>query len=530
MILITSGAFLSTEFTALLGKLPPSFLPVGNRRLFEWQLADLTGLDEKIVLTVPEGFRLTAEDSDRLASAGVKVLPVPEGMSLGQSVVYAINVEEATGGQVRILHGDTLCGRLDNYGDDVVVAGQTSEYYSWAEFYYDDGGRLRLQEGFPSGTSPRQVLAGYFSIADGAALVRCISLAGFNFIAGLDLYAQERTLKVAFSKHWLDFGHVQTYFKSKARHTTERAFNQLNATPRWIEKHSSDLEKMEAEAAWFEALPRDVRANTPQYLGRVINDTGKGYSLEYLYLNTLSELAVFGRLPTYSWLKIFSLCGDFLATAQAQSKAAIIAETPLILSSDYADKTMSRLETFASNANFDLDEPTKLGDKNLPSVRRIADEIASQITDARTHNLGLSHGDFCFSNIFHDFRSGQIKVVDPRGRDFSGRITPFGDLRYDAAKFLHSVWGRYDFIIAGHFHLKRVGSSAFDLSIREQGTDWSELESAFFDQNFAGYNPKSDELRAMTIQLFLSMLPLHYDRPDRQYAFLANALRLYNEL
>ena len=30
--------------------------------------------------------------------------------------------------------------------------------------------------------------------------------------------------------------------------------------------------------------------------------------------------------------------------------------------------------------------------------------------------------------------------------------------------------------------------------------------------------------------LFLSMLPLHADRPDRQQAFVANALRLWREL
>jgi hypothetical protein len=30
--------------------------------------------------------------------------------------------------------------------------------------------------------------------------------------------------------------------------------------------------------------------------------------------------------------------------------------------------------------------------------------------------------------------------------------------------------------------------------------------------------------------LFLSMLPLHADRPDRQGAFIANALRLFGDL
>ena len=32
------------------------------------------------------------------------------------------------------------------------------------------------------------------------------------------------------------------------------------------------------------------------------------------------------------------------------------------------------------------------------------------------------------------------------------------------------------------------------------------------------------------ITLFLSMLPLHADRPDRQQAFIGNALRLWTAL
>ena len=38
---------------------------------------------------------------------------------------------------------------------------------------------------------------------------------------------------------------------------------------------------------------------------------------------------------------------------------------------------------------------------------------------------------------------------------------------------------------------------------------------------------RDPEVVALTIHLFLSMLPLHADRPDRQKAFVANALRLF---
>ena len=38
MILIASAAYVNSEFQIEFGKLPPAFLPVGNRRLFERQI------------------------------------------------------------------------------------------------------------------------------------------------------------------------------------------------------------------------------------------------------------------------------------------------------------------------------------------------------------------------------------------------------------------------------------------------------------------------------------------------------------
>jgi hypothetical protein len=37
------------------------------------------------------------------------------------------------------------------------------------------------------------------------------------------------------------------------------------------------------------------------------------------------------------------------------------------------------------------------------------------------------------------------------------------------------------------------------------------------------------EIQAITFHLFLSMLPLHADRPDRQHAFFINALRIFSQ-
>ena len=45
-----------------------------------------------------------------------------------------------------------------------------------------------------------------------------------------------------------------------------------------------------------------------------------------------------------------------------------------------------------------------------------------------------------------------------------------------------------------------------------------------------GRTPAEMAAPAIVVLLFLSMLPLHDDRPERQRAFLANALRLFRDL
>ena len=56
MILIASAAYLDTEFQIEFGKLPPAFLPIGNRRLYERQLVAIKNKfpDEDIYISLPE--------------------------------------------------------------------------------------------------------------------------------------------------------------------------------------------------------------------------------------------------------------------------------------------------------------------------------------------------------------------------------------------------------------------------------------------------------------------------------------------
>ena len=121
-------------------------------------------------------------------------------------------------------------------------------------------------------------------------------------------------------------------------------------------------------------------------------------------------------------------------------------------------------------------------------------------------------------------------MIDPRGLLPDGRVSLFGDPRYDLAKLAHSALGNYDLIVAGRVSCVQNDQS-FELDLaatRAEG--WYTMQQAYSDSELARGITDPALLTAMQVQLFLSMLPLHKDRPSRQRTFLANAGHLFLSL
>lgn len=175
---------------------------------------------------------------------------------------------------------------------------------------------------------------------------------------------------------------------------------------------------------------------------------------------------------------------------------------------------------FKSKAILICKKNIKINSKIYPSVYHLIEKLDLYLHKSK--NNCFIHGDFCFSNIMYDFRSSRIKVFDPRGFDFNENITPYGDANYDFAKLIHSIFGLYDFIIAGFFECD-ITKDQIEFLI-DKNENLSSIQKEFlqiFDID--------ENIKALNIHLFLSMLPLHNDSKIKQIALLANAYRLYDE-
>ncbi|NLH80591.1 MAG: capsular biosynthesis protein, partial [Phyllobacteriaceae bacterium] len=164
---------------------------------------------------------------------------------------------------------------------DVVSIGSSDDYYLWAEWHEEQkkNGMPALIDDFPDDGALRSHLSGYFSFSSSQLLVRSITRARGDFIGGLMAYGAGRRLRSLSTGAWMDFGHLQTYYQSRTRMTTQRSFNDLRITRRVVAKSSRDTRKMAAEAAWYERLPRRLRAFTPHLLDVSADGERTGYKV-----------------------------------------------------------------------------------------------------------------------------------------------------------------------------------------------------------------------------------------------------------
>lgn len=518
MLIITSAQYIGAEFRSEFGAIPPSFLPIGNQRLYRHQLNQVEKSIRKI-LTLPECYKISAYDKTWLNEMQVEVVNIPVGLSLRESLHYCLKTISDPGDHVRILHGDTLIDDIDYTRLDQVAIAHTDEYYQWAGV--KEVGDKTVFTDHADDRTAGMVVSGYFSFSSYELLKESLANSK-TFISALNYYSDKHPLKCQYYPKWFDLGHLHTYFRSKSKITTQRAFNDLDITPRVVKKSSSKKWKMEAEYRWFNDIPEDLRIYTPHVFGFSDNGGSASYRIEYLYMSALNELAVFSALPGVSWQRILKACSEFLLSARNTPGAV---ELTAHVDDFHRQKTPQRLDELQQSRGFDIHKSWEINGKTVPSLAEIAALCSKKIRPALVSDIRVSHGDFCFSNILYDFRVQSIRVIDPRGSLDDKNFSPYGDARYDVAKLCHSLIGQYDFIIAEMYQLQRQ-QQVINFTLPDNYL-LNQVATNFLTEQVCGYS--KEEIIPMMINLFISMLPLHDDCKQRQTALLANALRLYSD-
>jgi hypothetical protein len=262
MILIASAAYIDQDLSAEVGLIPPSFLPIGNKRLYEHQINFFHEYSDDIYISLPASFELNESDYARILELKAKIIFVPDGVPLGESILYSWNATGKAHSHLTILHGDTLFFEKPPHQKNSVSISINKGAYHRAEVKYNKESNLTmLTQAWVSDS--REVLSGLFNFENPQYLMKCIIEAKNDFIQSVQNYSYQYPISCLKLGGWLDFGHLNSFFSSRTAMTTQRVFNDLEIKERQLTKKSKDLVKMQAESNWFEALPRTLAIYAP---------------------------------------------------------------------------------------------------------------------------------------------------------------------------------------------------------------------------------------------------------------------------
>ena len=193
----------------------------------------------------------------------------------------------------------------------------------------------------------------------------------------------------------------------------------------------------------------------------------------------------------------------------------------------YEEKVRRRIAELKAHADYPSLAP--LLERACGGIDALAERYFQMLHAAhrRTHldHLVIGHGDLCFSNIFYSKTIQYLKLIDPRGAVDGGDLHT--DPYYDVAKLSHSIQGGYDFINHDKFEIAIDEDLRPRLRIENPAAAWAgELFQAELAK--AGFDPAL--VRLYEASLFISMLPLHIDRPRKVLAFAVNAVEILDSL
>jgi len=502
---LLSSAFTSGSLEVEFGTVPSSFIPFKNQRLYVQQVNFLKGQNcAKVHLYLPVGFQLPFFDEEVLSELGVEVFyssPYYSAFQAYQNVL--LDFYNRNGAfEVLFLFGDTHIEIGHLIKSDTLLVNTASYNYKWS--LVDDSDFVNV---------------GCFLITIDQVVIEHIFKSGLQSYDQYFSYLIKDSINLERDFIWYDFGHLFTYYESLTNDFILREFNEIKYLDGIIYKSSSDTQKLDREINWYEDLPTRLKVYSPRII-----ECSKGektfYAMEYVRAPTLSSLAVFGNLQLDQWDTIFKSVFGFIikSRVEKQDKSKNLLEI-------VRSKTMERITNYPVGYSH-------ISQVSHDKLMDMIDIVNSELDGCFTAMPAYSHGDLCFTNIMYDSKSAAIKCIDPRGRsrNKAGQtISEFDDSQYDLAKLMHSIFGGYDLIINNRYYLDRqyIGSLELpDLATKQ----WSSLRVLFRDGfiNEFGLDAfKSSYL--LSIHLFISMVPLHYDCQNRQMAFLQNAFRLFDE-
>lgn len=538
ILLVPSATLVPEEMRLNLGPIPMCMIPLEGHPTLDHISGKYSDLEtENFVATMQKREEL----ENYLSKPGNNWEEISvDSSSLADTVLQSLEkIENLETSYLYLNFADTLVEPVLESEKDLIYYDDVDYTSRWTSFS-KNGEINSITEKFSDFSSgSKNVFTGVFGISNPEefrvkleeALEEDTDLS--PFFSALTNYLEERDYELVKAENWTDVGHIDTYNEAKKDFLNTREFNHLSVDKKknTITKKSPDVEKLRPEIEWYEKLPADLQPYTPRIYRSSVTEDGAEIEMDYTGYPSLGELFLYGSHGIHIWKTIYSNLFEMLEEFQSYNKKLSEEQIEKNLREMYIEKTVRRLSKIKNSEEFSIyfdSKTVEINGRELKSAGYILDNL-DELLNGRglysTEEFTIIHGDPTFSNILYEVGSGVINLIDPRGE--FGDLQIYGDACYDLAKMRHSVSGKYDFII----------NDMFKISMDEESVEYEvftdekhrEREDLFDNLLKSEYGEKIDRIKGIEALLFLSMVPLHSDYPERQHYMISKGIELAND-
>lgn len=539
ILIIPSAKLIEGSLQEKFGKIPSLMIPLDGKMALDYIYKKYEKYYDEICISGYEEYEklLAVINNKKYPKASLYKLDMLRDISY--SINYILkNKKIEVIDTLSINFGDTFVEKFDeNYiKENLYLYNKTSEETMWTRFKKKNNKIEIIEKNEESFSKKENSFIGFFNIKDVNCFYNLLSIQSEKIVSVEKFYEviQEfyKIKKVILfeEKNWIDFGHLDKYYQAK-KIVAARCFNTIEIDDKkgTLIKKSTEKEKFLNEIKWYLKLPDDLQWLSPRIFKYSLSYENPYIEMEFYSYGTLHDLYLYGNHTPHKWDNIFNKLLDIQKQLKKYTLNLDKISLKKALEKIYVGKTLERLEKLKQNPNFKeyFLKNFKINNKIYKPLTKIIENMNDYCEKFEIYNVNsfnIIHGDYFFANILYDINFNIVRLIDPRG-DFGG-YGIYGDSYYELAKLSHSVDGMYDFIVEDLFEINIIDDLNFNykISCTEEHLKIKEI----FYNKFSLKEIK--KIKFIQSLLFLSMIPLHYDKPDRQKIMLGVGLRLLDEI
>lgn len=543
-LLIPSALLVPSDMRNKFGELPTALFPLGNKTMIE-RLYDKYKDIVDVIYIVVKRKQLLINDYINSKKLPIRIIELDELRDLGYTIQYGMEFilgQEPLIDYIYVNFADFLLDEhvpINNHNFFYYASGMSTD--EWTYFKDNNGIITDILDKCPLSENHQisnfsGIFVGLFGFTNPHYFLELLKQYSNvhsdmdTFYQAIFTYSQEYPFTILHSQNWFDVGHSDNYSKATTS-VAARSFNSIEIDEQRgiLKKRSENKEKLVNEIRWYLRIPNKLQYLLPRVYDYSLDLTDPYVSMEYYGYHTLHESLVFGDLPLVKWQAIFQKLlfaindmGKFTVTGERIQFEAALRDI-------YLQKTFDRLDMMRNEPDFHsfFENTIIINGKEYRSLneylKMLPQLIEKLVVYTFTGQFNIIHGDLCFANILIEDTYDFIRVIDPRGK--FGTFDIYGDARYELAKLMHTLEGKYDFIIEDMFDIDVIGNT-IEYHVHKQIDN---ITNVFLDV----FRESIDNIQAVRLieaTLFLSMIPLHSDYKQRQFAMLATGVMLLEQV